>query len=120
MIWIHPIREKFIIVNVNTVEIWLSQQNVAFQTSQLLLYSKMGKLRLKLSLLIIILHKKITNWTSNTCRIEIVKKDIHFRGSDTATPSHLSTDAIFYANGSSYFCLGQQRNGTVFCSRVIY
>ena len=79
-----------------------------------------GELRLKLSLLIIILHKKITNWTSNTCRIEIVKKDIHFRGSDTATPSHLSTDAIFYANGSSYFCLGQQRNGTVFCSRVIY
>ena len=52
-----------------------------------------GELRLKLSLLVIILHQKITNWTSN--RIVIVKKEIYFRGRDTATPSNLSTDAIF-------------------------
>ena len=53
-----------------------------------------GELRLKLSLLVIILHKKITNWTSN--RIVIVKRKYIF---EVQTPPHqpndLPTDAIF-------------------------
>ena len=76
-----------------------------------------GELRLKLSFLIIISHKKITNWTSN--RIVIVKRKYIF---EVQTPPHqpsdLSTDAI--VDGSSQFCLVQQRYGAVFRFRVIY
>ena len=52
MISIYPIRVKFVIVNVNTVEIRSSQQNVAFRTfiSVAALFEN-GELRLKLSFL---------------------------------------------------------------------
>ena len=86
-----PIRVKFVIFNVNAVEIRSSQQNVAFRTVELLLYWKMRNFdwNSRSSL-----HKKITNWTSN--RIVIVKRKYIFEvDKPPHQPSDLSTDAIF-------------------------
>ena len=72
VIWMYPIRAKFVIVNVNTVEIRSFATKCGVLNISIAALFENGELRLKLLLLVIILHKKIMNWTSN--RIVIVKK----------------------------------------------
>ena len=82
---------KVSIVNVNTAakfspKFGISQCNISIVRNE--------KLQLKLSFLVIILHKKTTNWTSNL--IVIVKRKYIFEvRRDTATSRDLSPNAIF-------------------------
>ena len=99
MICNNPIRVEFIIVNVNTVVIWSSQQIVAFRTFQLLLLIfENGELRLQLSFLDIKIHKQLhVDFYSDSNRV----KEIYFGGRETAKRRDLSTSAICQADETS-------------------
>ena len=87
----NPIRVKFVIVNVNTVEIRSSQQNVAFWTFQLLLYSKMGNYACNSRFSLLKYTSKLhTFFYSDSNRV----KEIYFGDRETARPRDLSTSAI--------------------------
>ena len=68
----NPIMVKFVIVNVNTVQIRLSQQNVVFRTFSVDALFENEELRPQLSFLDIKIHKQTSHWTS--IRKVIVKR----------------------------------------------
>ena len=113
MICNNPIRVKFVIVNVNTVEIRSSQQNVALRTFQLLLYSKMRNYACNSRFSILKYPSKLqVYWTF--IRIVIMKRNF------TLEVERPPCRRRILADETSSFCLVQRRSGAVFWFRVIY
>ena len=84
MICNNPIRVKFVIVYVNTVGIRSTQQNVAFRTFQLLLYSKMGNYACNSRF-------SILKYTSKLHALEI-----YFGGREIKPPDHAICPLVRY------------------------
>ena len=117
MICNNPIRVKFVIINVNTVRKRSSQQNVAFRTFQLLLYSKMGNYACNSRFSIL---KYTSNFTLDFYSDSNRVKEIYFGDRETARPRDLSTSAICYLTSSRFVYFNEEMHGTVFRFRMIY
>jgi len=87
----NPIRAKFVTVNVNTMEIQSSQQNVAFRTNySVATLFENEELRLQLSFLDIKIPKQTTHSSDSNHG-----KEIHFGSKETARLRDLATTGIF-------------------------
>ena len=91
MICNNPIRVKFVLVNVNTVEIRSSKQNVAFQTFNCCFILKWGIQPATL----VSRYYNMANYTLDFYVDSNCEKEIYFIGRETVRLHELSTTAIF-------------------------